>query len=336
MSLRNQPYLPLYVEDFLTDEKLVFCSAATTGVYIRLMCIMHKSEEYGKILLKQKFKQSPSNLKNFASQLAVQMPYDYQTILFALEELVCTKVLQEEPCAISQRRMVKDNAISEKRTLSGKKGGEKSLGKNRKKPPDDPEKEEDFACDFAQANLQAKSENEIVYENTDENKSIEGVGEKKEGVGEKKEGAGEKKRGAGEKSPEWTAEESEGARSCAHSAQEPAEAEVVDELSFGSVWALYERKGNKKLSQRRWGALAKKAKLLALEHIQRYVEATPDLQYRKNFETYLNQEAWNDRIITKNGADSSNSQPGSGGIDENLLRHVAAGIARARNNQENG
>jgi hypothetical protein len=165
MALRKQPYLPLYVDDFLSDEKLVFCSAAATGVYIRLMCLMHKSEEYGKILLKQKFKQTlkqnESNLKNFASQLAVQMPYDYQTILFALEELVCTKVLQEEPCAISQRRMVKDNEISEKRALSGKKGGEKSLGKNKDSPPEIPEKDEKFA----QANSQAITGIEIENEN---------------------------------------------------------------------------------------------------------------------------------------------------------------------------
>jgi hypothetical protein len=184
MSLRNQPYLPLYVDDFLSDEKLVFCSAAATGVYIRLLCLMHKSEEYGKILLKQKFKQTSSNLKNFASQLAVQMPYDYQTILFALEELVCTKVLQEEPCAISQRRMVKDNEISEKRALSGKKGGEKSLGKNRKTPPDNSKKTEDFALDFAQAKTQAN----YVIVNTIENNNRESIG----GVGEKREKKEEK------------------------------------------------------------------------------------------------------------------------------------------------
>ncbi len=54
MALRNQPYFPLYVQDFLTDEKLAECSAESTGVYIRLMCILHKSEEYGCILLKTK------------------------------------------------------------------------------------------------------------------------------------------------------------------------------------------------------------------------------------------------------------------------------------------
>lgn len=136
-------------------------------------------------MLKQKFKQTlkqnESNLKNFASQLAVQMPYDYQTILFALEELVTSKVLQEEPCAISQRRMVKDNEISEKRAESGKKGGEKTLGKKQKIPPENPEKTENFACNFAQAKTQANygNANVIGIENTDKEKSNKG------GLGEK-------------------------------------------------------------------------------------------------------------------------------------------------------
>jgi hypothetical protein len=163
----------------MTDEKLIFCSAATTGVYIRLMCLMHKSGEYGKILLKQKFEKTSSNLKNLASQLAVQLPYDYQTILFALEELVATKVLQEEPCAISQRRMVRDNEISEKRALAGKKGGDNSLGKRKNDYPETHTQDENFALNFAQAKPQANSENE--YEDKNENNIPDN---RKGGVGE--------------------------------------------------------------------------------------------------------------------------------------------------------
>jgi hypothetical protein len=66
MALRDQPYIPLYIQDFLTDEKLIECSAQATGVYVRLMCIMHKSEDYGKILLRQKDKQKPKQIENFA------------------------------------------------------------------------------------------------------------------------------------------------------------------------------------------------------------------------------------------------------------------------------
>jgi len=55
MALRDQPYLPLYVQDIMTDEKLNECSAASHGIYIKgIMCLMHKSETYGKIMLKHK------------------------------------------------------------------------------------------------------------------------------------------------------------------------------------------------------------------------------------------------------------------------------------------
>ncbi len=54
MALRNQPYLPLFVQDYLTDEKLNECSAQSQGVYIKIMCLMHKSETYGKNFAKAK------------------------------------------------------------------------------------------------------------------------------------------------------------------------------------------------------------------------------------------------------------------------------------------
>jgi hypothetical protein len=73
--------------------------------------------------------------------------------------------------------------------------------------------------------------------------------------------------------------------------------EVLDEFSFENVWTMYGRKGNKKTSNRRWDALTNKAKQLAITHIPRYVDSTPNIQYRKNFETYINQEAWNDEIL---------------------------------------
>ena len=81
MALRDQPYLPLYIQDFLTDEKLSECSASATGVYIRIMCLMHKSEHYGKILLKQKHKQTGKQIEDFASFFAKVLPYDSACII---------------------------------------------------------------------------------------------------------------------------------------------------------------------------------------------------------------------------------------------------------------
>lgn len=71
----------------------------------------------------------------------------------------------------------------------------------------------------------------------------------------------------------------------------------LDEFSFEHAWKLYEKKGTSKVARRRWDNLTKAKKQLALRHIPLYVAATPVKQYRKNFETYLNQEAWNDEVL---------------------------------------
>ncbi|MDR1154009.1 MAG: hypothetical protein LBL04_04805 [Bacteroidales bacterium] len=122
MSLRNQPYLPLYVEDFLTDEKLIFCSAATTGVYIRLMCLMHKSEEYGKICYNKNNNKTDNKIDDFAGKLTKQMPYSFEEIRDALDELLRMEVIHFSGEKLIQKRMVKDGDLSEKRRKSGKKG----------------------------------------------------------------------------------------------------------------------------------------------------------------------------------------------------------------------
>lgn len=166
MALRDQPYLPLYVQDFLTDEKLSECSASSVGVYIKIMCLMHKSEPYGKLLLKQKHKQNKEQNLNFAAMVAKHLPYDLQTILVAINELLTEGVLIAEGDFLIQKRMVKDAEISAKRANSGSKGGKKTM---------------QFASDFAKAKIKANSEIEIEYENEGENK----YELRKGGVGEK-------------------------------------------------------------------------------------------------------------------------------------------------------
>jgi len=68
---------------------------------------------------------------------------------------------------------------------------------------------------------------------------------------------------------------------------------------FESIWKLYGKKGNRKTSITKWSKLPKGTQDLIFKKVPAYVESTPDKQYRKNFETYLNQESWNDEIIKK-------------------------------------
>lgn len=161
MALRDQPYMPLYVQDFLTDEKLNECSAESTGVYIRLMCIMHKSQEYGTILLKQRDKQTGKQTSDFALKLVKQMPYDSDTIERALTELLEESVLSLDGDILFQKRMVKDGKISDIRALAGSKGGKQKSAKR--------DSDSEFANDFATAKHVANSENENEIENEYEN-----------------------------------------------------------------------------------------------------------------------------------------------------------------------
>lgn len=124
MARKDKPYLPLYVQDFMTDEKLNECSASATGVYIKVMCLMHKSETYGVILLNQKDKQTNNQIENFALKLAKHISFDLHTILAALEELTSEKVLSISGDKLTQKRMFEDGKLSVKRSKSGSKGGE--------------------------------------------------------------------------------------------------------------------------------------------------------------------------------------------------------------------
>lgn len=162
MALRDQPYLPLYIQDFLTDEKLAFCSASANGVYIRLMCLMHKSEEYGTILLKQNFKQEGQQVLSFATMLARQMPYPINVVEDGLNELLTERVITIEGDMLAQKRMIKDNQTSLNRALSGRKGGKKTA-ENMKILAET--KEEAGAVSFAEAKATANTENEYEYEN---------------------------------------------------------------------------------------------------------------------------------------------------------------------------
>lgn len=95
-------------------------------------------------------------------------------------------------------------------------------------------------------------------------------------------------------------------------------------LDFDNVWILYGKKGNKKTSKLRWGNLSGKKKKLALEHIPKYVASTPEIKYRKHFETYINQESWNDELFTeKTGMDTNNRGNGGNSYRSNAEKHRA-------------
>ena len=70
---------------------------------------------------------------------------------------------------------------------------------------------------------------------------------------------------------------------------------------FEDFWILYDKKkGSKKIAEKKWKNLPYKTKVEIMEYLPAYIASTPDKVYRKNPETFFNQEGWNDEIIFKN------------------------------------
>jgi len=153
MALTDQPYLPLYIQDWLTNTKLKQCLLGAHGLMINIMCLMHKEETYGKILLRQKFKQTDKPDKNFAIMLAKLLPFDLHEIEVTLAELIEEKVLIIKDDYLICKRMVKDAETSAARAANGKKGGEKNKEKNF-----------NHTDNFAYAKPEANSEYEYTNE----------------------------------------------------------------------------------------------------------------------------------------------------------------------------
>lgn len=74
--------------------------------------------------------------------------------------------------------------------------------------------------------------------------------------------------------------------------------EIKDEYTFERAWNLYNKKvGCKAKLEKKWNSMSLKDRKAAIEYIPLYVISQPDKQYRKNFQTFLNQRGWEDELI---------------------------------------
>ena len=70
--------------------------------------------------------------------------------------------------------------------------------------------------------------------------------------------------------------------------------------TFEDFWNAYDKKVGKPKSEKKWNKLSLKNKLLIMEYIPKYKLAQPNKKYRKNPETFFNNESWFDEIIDYN------------------------------------
>jgi len=74
--------------------------------------------------------------------------------------------------------------------------------------------------------------------------------------------------------------------------------ELIINISFSEFWDLYDKKvGSRSKLEKKWNSLTNEQREIAMKHIPKYKTSQPDKKFRKNPETYLNNESFYDEII---------------------------------------
>lgn len=122
MSAAAQPWMKFYPQDWRADEKLRMCSLSARGLWIEMLAIMHRSEQYGFLLIAGSI---PTD-----AQLAVQVGASPQEVTELLAQLRQADVFScAANGAIYSRRMTRDNRKSIALSKNGKKGGDATARK---------------------------------------------------------------------------------------------------------------------------------------------------------------------------------------------------------------
>lgn len=84
---------------------------------------------------------------------------------------------------------------------------------------------------------------------------------------------------------------------------------VTVTTDFDVWWKLYDKKIDRAKCLKKWEKLTQKEKVACIAATPAYVASTPDLKYRRNPMTYLNNKSWENQIIPcNNGTDKPTIQ----------------------------
>ena len=235
MAQSNLKYLPLDVQEWINSSGLKLCSPSAHGILINVMCLMHKETDYGKILLKDRFRLTECQTTNFSLLIGKLININPVTIKEGLAELIEEKVL-----VIDGEWLIKKSMVEE---------GEKHVKKINSKS---------FALPIIKKQI-----------------------------------------------------------------SEPAIFDAEDNgIAFSVFWELYDyKKGDKNKLEAKWFKLKKIDKEKIIAYLPLYIKSTPEKKYRKHPETFLNNRAWEDEIVTdKKFADIPASEINNGNIHLTNLR----------------
>ncbi|MEM6617465.1 MAG: hypothetical protein AAF619_13140 [Pseudomonadota bacterium] len=124
------PWLKFYVDDYRNDPGLRTCSLAARGLWVEMLCVMHRAETRGYFLI--------NGSQPTSSQVAIMVGATEKEVSQCLDELASTAVFSVEKRGrkkgvIFSRRMVRDEKQRRSGRENGKLGGNVSLSKQREK-----------------------------------------------------------------------------------------------------------------------------------------------------------------------------------------------------------
>ena len=122
-------------QDYEADDALRLCSLAAQGLWMRMLCAMHRGAPYGHLAINGT---TPSN-----RQMSIMLSATEKEVAKLVPELGAAGVLsRNDDGLIYSRRMVRDKAITDEAVANGKRGGNPTLKGNGKPggltPPDNP------------------------------------------------------------------------------------------------------------------------------------------------------------------------------------------------------
>lgn len=90
-----------------------------------------------------------------------------------------------------------------------------------------------------------------------------------------------------------------------------------DKIGFDLFWNLYNKKvGKKDKVKSKWDKLTIEVQQKILDYIPKYIKSQPDKKFRKDPETFFNNESWNDEIIEADNSQTDYDEYGNwkGGV----------------------
>lgn len=143
------PAFQFYPADWRADIGIQSLSFHDRGVWFEILCLMHQSEERGRLVLNGR------PMSDEALSRALGLPVDELTA--TLERLLDYGVAtRDDDGALVNRRMLRDEAVRRMRAEAGRRGGQKETVNidNIEEEADDEQSDESVACN-GEANTQA-------------------------------------------------------------------------------------------------------------------------------------------------------------------------------------